>query len=240
MLCADGFGRMLVWLVCSSAATPCRRRACEGPPDDLLAESGRAVTRLEAPVLTVEADAGRVETRLVTGEIECPDCGGVLAPWGWARRRVLRAVDGVVRVRPRRARCMGCGGSHVLLPVFALVRRVDLAEVIGAALAWKASGAGARSIAARLGRPADTVRGWLRRFERRAEYVRVYFTRLLVDTGVDPVPPALAATSFAAAVSAIVGAWQAAVSRWPDVGKVSPWQAASAASRGRLLSPTWP
>jgi hypothetical protein len=68
----------------------------------------------------------------------------------------------------------------------------------------------------------------------------VYFTRLLVDTGVDPVPPALAATSFAAAVSAIVGACQAAVYRWPDVGKVSPWQAASAASRGRLLSATWP
>lgn len=216
------------------------RGACEGPPDDLLAESGRAVTRLEAPVLTVEADAARVETRLLAGEIECPDCGGVLAPWGWARRRVLRAVGGVLRVRPRRARCMGCGGSHVLLPVFALVRRVDLAEVIGAALVWKASGAGARSIAAWLGRPVDTVRGWLRRFERRAEYVRVYFTRLLVDTGVDPVPPALAATSFAAAVSAVVGAWRAAVSRWPDIGKVSPWLAVTAFSGGRLLSPTWP
>jgi hypothetical protein len=216
------------------------RRACEGPPDDLLAESGRAVTRLEAPVLTVEADTVRVETRLAAGEIECPDCGGVLAPWGWARRRVLRAADGVVRIRPRRARCMGCGGSHVLLPVFVLARRVDLAEVIGAALVAKASGAGARSIASRLGRPVDTVRGWLRRFERRAEHVRVYFTRLLVDTGVDPIPPALAATSFAAAVSAVIGAWQAAVSRWPDVGKVSPWHAAAAVSRGRLLSPTWP
>ena len=128
----------------------------------------------------------------------------------------------------------------MLLPVFVLVRRVDLADVIGAALVWKASGAGARSIAARLARPVDTVRGWLRRFERRAEHVRVYFTVLLVDTGVDPIPPALASTPFAQAVSAVIGAWRAAVSRWPDIGKVSPWQAASAASGGRLLSPVWP
>jgi hypothetical protein len=128
----------------------------------------------------------------------------------------------------------------VLLPVFVLVRRVDLADVIGAALVWKASGAGARSIAVRLGRPVDTVRGWLRRFEQRAEHVRVYFTVLLVETGIDPVPPAAAATPFAAAVSAVVGAYHAALSRWPDVGKVSPWQTAAATSRGRLLSPGWP
>ena len=83
------------------AATPCpMRRACEGPPDDLVAESGRAVQRMEAPVLTIEADAARVETRLSAGKVECPDCGGVLAPWGWARHRVLRDADGVVKVRP--------------------------------------------------------------------------------------------------------------------------------------------
>ncbi|WP_326579440.1 hypothetical protein OG250_18180 [Streptomyces sp. NBC_00487] len=41
-----------------------------------------------------------------------------------------------------------------------------------------------------LGRPVETVRGWLRRFEQQAEHVRVYFTMLLVDTGPDPVPPA--------------------------------------------------
>ncbi|GAB1331722.1 hypothetical protein ACE1SV_60610 [Streptomyces sennicomposti] len=191
-------------------------------------------------MLTVEADVARVETRLLAGEIECPDCGGVLAPWGWARCRVLRDAAEAVRLRPRRARCSGCGGSHVLLPVFVLVRRVDLVDVIGAALVWKASGAGARTIAVRLGRPADTVRGWLRRFEHRAEHVRVYFTVLLVETGIDPVPPAPAATPFAAAVAAVVGAWRSAVSRWPDVGEVSPWQTAAAASRGRLLSPSWP
>lgn len=111
-------------------------------------------------MLTVEADPARVDVRLMRGELVCPGCTGVLRPWGWARSRVLRdASGGPVVVRPRRARCAGCGMSHVLLPVFALVRRADLAEVIGAALAAKAAGAGARVIAERLGRPVETVRG---------------------------------------------------------------------------------
>lgn len=190
-------------------------------------------------MLTVGADVAEVESRLASGDIECPVCGGVLAPWGWARERVLRSGSGVVRLRPRRARCGGCGGSHVLLPVFALVRRVDLAEVIGAALVAKAAGAGARTIAARLGRPVDTVRGWLRRFAGRAEQIRAYFTVLLVDAGVDPVPPAARAVVFADAVSAVAGAWVAVSSRWPDVGEVSPWHLAAAVSHGRLLAPRW-
>jgi len=62
--------------------------------------------------------------------------------------------------------------SHVLLAVVALERRADLADVIGDALVAKASGVGARSIAAGLGRPVETVRGWLRRFDGRAEVDR--------------------------------------------------------------------
>jgi hypothetical protein len=128
----------------------------------------------------------------------------------------------------------------VLVPVFALARRVDLAEVIGAALMAKAAGAGARSIAAGCGRPVETVRGWLRRFASRAGLVRAFFTALLVQVGVDPVPPAQAASSVADAVAAVVGAWAAATSRWADVGEVSPWWLAAAASGGRLLAPGWP
>jgi hypothetical protein len=130
--------------------------------------------------------------------------------------------------------------SHVLLPVFALVRRADVVEVIGAALAAKAAGAGARVIASGLGRPVETVRGWLRVFSRRAELLRCWFTGLLVDVGVDPVPPAPAGSPFADAVAAVVGAVVAARSRWPEVGAVSPWQLAAAASSGRLLAPSWP
>ena len=191
-------------------------------------------------MLTVGANAAGVEGQLAGGELECPCCGGALARWGWARTRVLRGGRGPVRLRPRRARCAGCGGTHVLLPVFVLLRRVDLVEVIGAALAAKAAGAGARSIAAAWGRPADTVRGWLRRFGSRAGRVRLFFTRLLVDVGTDPVPPAPAPCVFADAVAAVAGAVAAAVSRWPGIGEVPPWWLAVAASGGRLLAPGWP
>jgi hypothetical protein len=130
--------------------------------------------------------------------------------------------------------------SHVLLPVFALLRRADLVEVIGAALSAKAGGAGARRIAAGLGRPVETVRGWLRSFARRAEALRLWFTVLLVDTGVDPVPPAAMSTVFADAVAAVLGAVATARSRWPRIGEVPAWWWASAASAGRLLAPSWP
>jgi hypothetical protein len=191
-------------------------------------------------VLTVGANGAVVEGGLAGGELECPCCGGPLAGWGWARVRVLRGPGGPVRLRPRRARCGGCGVTHVLLPVFALARRVDLAEVIGAALAAKAAGAGARAIAAAWGRPVDTVRGWLRRFGSRAGLVRAFFIGLLVATGVDPVPPAQAGSVFADAVAAIAGASVAAASRWPGISKVPSWWLACAASGGRLLAPGWP
>jgi hypothetical protein len=128
----------------------------------------------------------------------------------------------------------------VLLPVVALARRADLVEVIGAALAARAAGAGCRVIAAGLGRPVDTVRGWLRRFAARAAAVRVVFTVLLVDTGPDPVIPAATGLPVADAVAAIVGAVVAVAARWPVLGVVSPWLAASAATRGGLLAPSWP
>jgi hypothetical protein len=74
-------------------------------------------------VLTVEADAAAVEERLIDGRLSCPGCGAVLGPWGWARTRVLRGVIGEsVVLRPQRALCSGCGVSHVLLPVFVLLR----------------------------------------------------------------------------------------------------------------------
>jgi hypothetical protein len=128
----------------------------------------------------------------------------------------------------------------VLLPVGVLLRRADLAEVIGAALVARAAGAGCRAVAAVLGRPVDTVRGWLRRFAARADAVRVVFTVLLVDCGPDPVVPAVAGSVFADAVAAVVGAAVAVAARWPVLGVVSPWLAASAASGGRLLAPAWP
>ncbi len=61
----------------------------------------------------------------------------------------------------------------MLLPESMLARRADGVAVIGAALVAKSAGAGHRTIAAGNGRAASTVRGWLRRFGRRAEQLRV-------------------------------------------------------------------
>jgi hypothetical protein len=204
--------------------------------------SGRAAgLTLGGVVLTVNGDRGVVERQLAGGELACPSCGGVLGGWGHGAERPVRVLDGpVVRLRPRRSRCRSCGGTHVLLPAWCLLRRADAAEVIGAALAAAAGGGGFRKIARMLGRPAQTVRGWLRRFAARAEAVRVFFTVLLAGTAPDPVMPAGAGSVIASAVSAVAGAAAAAGQRWPLLGRVPVWTAASAASGGRLLAPGWP
>jgi Homeodomain-like domain len=192
-------------------------------------------------VLTVNGDGDAVERQLAGGELECPSCGGVLGGWGHAAERRVRVLGGDdVRLRPRRSRCRRCGGTHVLLPVQFLLRRADAGAVIGAALEAAAAGGGHRKIARLLGRPASTVRGWLRRFTGRAEAVRAFFTVLLARTAPDPVMPAGAAGLMAAAVSAVAGAAAAVAARWPRVGEVPVWSAASAASGGRLLAPGWP
>jgi hypothetical protein len=192
-------------------------------------------------VLTVNGDRDVVERQLAGGELACPRCGGVLGGWGNAAERRVRVLEGKdVRLRPRRSRCRRCGGTHVLLPVWCLLRRADAGAVIGAALEAAAAGDGHQKIAGLLGRAASTVRGWLRRFAARAEAVRVFFTRLLAATAPDPVMPAGAGSPVAAAVSAVAGAAAAVAARWPQLGEVPVWAAASAASGGRLLAPGWP
>jgi hypothetical protein len=127
----------------------------------------------------------------------------------------------------------------VLLPVDCLVRRADVAAVIGAGLALAAKGWGHRRIASRLGRPAATVRGWLRRFRERVEPVRTTFIALLV--GLDPlaVLPDPAGTALGDAVAAVVAAAVAVVARWgvPVCG-LSAWELAAAVTAGRLLAPS--
>jgi hypothetical protein len=192
-------------------------------------------------VLTVNGDRDEVERLLAGGELACPSCGGVLGGWGNGRLRRVRTAEGPDAVLvPRRSRCRGCGGTHVLLPAWCLLRRADAAAVIGAALEAAAGGGGHRRIAGLAGRPASTVRGWLRRFAGRAEAVRVFFTVLLARTSPDPVMPAGAAEPVAAAVAAVAGAAAAVAARWPRLGEVPVWTAASAASGGLLLAPGWP
>lgn len=187
---------------------------------------------MEAPVIMVGTDSVEVERWLAAGQLVCP-CGGGLARWGFARRRLVR---GVGMLRPRRARCDDCRVTHVLLSVACLWRRADAVEVIGAALRAKAAGAGHRPIAARLDRPVSTVRGWLRAFARNAETVRSGVTSVLaqLDRLHGPILPARSV--FADAVEAVGTVAAAARRRLGVVGAVSPWQLASAVTDGRLLA----
>jgi hypothetical protein len=190
-------------------------------------------------VLTVETDPVAVEERLASGLLGCPGCAGVLARWGRARGRQVRDSDGELWIRPRRARCTGCRATHVLLPVVLLVRRADTAAVIGAGLTAKATGAGHRLIAVLLGRPPETVRGWLRRFAGRVEPVRVVFTRWCRDLAPDPVLPGPAGSAWTDALAAIAAASAALGARF-GIGAVPVWQVAVAISAARLLAPDWP
>jgi hypothetical protein len=126
-----------------------------------------------------------------------------------------------------------------LLPVLMLARRADAAAVIGRALAAKAVGAGHRRIAAELGRPAETVRGWLRRFAGRVEAVRVVFTGWCRALAADPVLPGPAGSPWADAIAAVTAAAGALVARF-EAGEVPVWAVATAISNGRLLAPGWP
>lgn len=127
----------------------------------------------------------------------------------------------------------------MLLPVGVLVRRADTVVVIGAALVGAAAGWGHRRVAEWLGRPAATVRGWLRRFRTRAGPLREGFTALLCAVEADPVLPAAAGSEVADAVAAIAAAAAAVTRRWAVLTglTVSPWLVAAAVTSGRLLAP---
>jgi hypothetical protein len=186
-------------------------------------------------MLPVGADVVGVEKLLRAGGLACPDCAAAVGPWGFARSRWLRGTAGPVRLRPRRSRCSGCGATHVLLPLVALLRRADAVAVIGTALALKAAGLGHRRIAARLGRPAATVRGWLRRFAGRAEALRSLFTTLALVADADS-PPIEPAGAFADAVAAVGAAVAAMTRRWPVLLTVSAWEIAGVVTHGQLLT----
>jgi hypothetical protein len=138
-------------------------------------------------------------------------------------------------VQPRRARCVGCGRTHVLLPDGLLVRRRDEVAVVGAALDGHVAGDGHRRIAVRLGVPAATVRGWLRRFRSRATVIAAFFTwwALALAPGSDP--PALAGSLVGDAVEAVGMATRAVAVRF---GPGPVWVRAARLTGGGLLANT--
>jgi Domain of unknown function (DUF6431) len=184
-------------------------------------------------VLMVDADVAVVEARLMAGLLTGPCCGGRLGPWGFARARSVRGVDGeLVALRPRRARCRGCPRTHVLLPDVCLLGRQYVVMVIGAALLAKLGGLGHREIARRLAVPADTVRSWLRRFGARAEPIRAHFTRWAVT--LDPTSRLLGTGS---AVGDALGAIGMAAEAWSGrFGQRPLWRLVAGLSGGVLLA----
>jgi len=224
--------------------------------------------------MTVGVDAAAVETALRGGALRCPapGCGVGLRPWGWARRRWVRglnALDGRDGrggvLRPRRGRCPGCGRTQVLLPASVLLRRADAVAVIGVALLGKATGRGHRDLAAELGRPVSTVRGWLRRLARVGRRVLAVLAATAAELGAEFVAPAPAGAggeidaatgpdtgpdigpNAAAAVDAdpvaavveMLGALARAVGRRLG-GSCPPWRLAAVVTGGRLLAPAGP
>ena len=192
--------------------------------------------------MTVEADLVGVESRLTAGHVGCPDCPGVLRPWGWARPRGVHGIGGVV-LRPRRGRCGVCLVTHVLLPVTVLLRRAYAVDVIGAALLARTAGQGHRWIGAALTVPAATVRGWLRVMAGRLDAARVQLLQVAVRAGVDVRVPEALGCPWRDLLAALGVATAAVTGRFGPVGVLGPvtaWQVAAACSAGRLLAPGWP
>lgn len=184
----------------------------------------------------VEADLASVEARLGAGEIVCVDCGGELRPWGWARWRTLRDHGRAVRLQPRRSRCRSCLVSHVLLPTLVLLRRADLAGVIGEALlASYRGGKKRREVAAEAGVSVATVRGWRRRFAERATEIRTHFSTLAHrwDPELGPIQDQGSAVLDALEVIGV-----AAAAGVRHFGPQPLWSLVAGASGGRLLSNT--
>lgn len=197
-------------------------------------------------MLTVSHDLVAVESRLFQGLLSCPGCSGRLRPWGWARTRRIRHGAGgdqhLVRHHPRRGRCTGCGATHVLLQVSLAARRADTAEVITVAIEAKTfRGEGHRVIAARLGRPASTVRGWLRSFTAAAGQISELFASLAVRDAPDAalIWPKPAGSATGDALSALAAYGQALARRFDTVATVTWVEAGLAVCGGRLFCASW-
>ena len=183
-------------------------------------------------MLMVNGDSSVVEADLIGGRLTGRCCGGVLAPWAHASGRTIRGFDGETMLRPRRGRCRGCGVTHVLLPDGCLLRRRDSVDVIGSALVQHAAGAGHRLVAARLGLPASTVRGWLRRFARMGAEIAGFFVRWFLVLAPASDPPTPTGTPIGDVVEAVGLAARAAIRRF---GPAGPWHIAARLTGGGLL-----
>jgi hypothetical protein len=213
----------------------------DGPPLVLGSDrEGRREVLGVAPVPTVCQVEAVVDGELRSGRLRClwGSCRGVLAPWWWGvERRLVVAGGATVVVRPRRSRCRSCGVTRVLLPDSMLRRRQYHVDVVGAALVAAADGRAWTKIAAELGVPFETVRGWLRRFSGRAELVRAWLSGLLTRLVADPRVPAGRVGPVADALVVLAALVDQLPARWPLVSTLTRWQLIARLSRCDLLAP---
>ena len=164
---------------------------------------------------------------------DCPSCSSPVVFWSgyW---RYVRWQRQERKIFIPRVRCRVCGVSHALLPAFALARRLDAAEPVGAVIGQVASGAcGVRPAAAAAGVPHTTARGWVRRFAARAGELAVSFSALAVELGGEvarPLPDSLRPAVVA------IGAGFAAAAGLPGWAALGRWRFASAVTGGSLLA----
>lgn len=150
----------------------------------------------------------------------CPSCGGELAGAWRGYERSLRLGERVVRLRIARARCASCRRTHALLPSFCVPGRLDGAASVTAAVAQAARGQGHRPIAGRLGLPATTVRGWLRRLRSGALAHAARLERVARGWGAPSARPPPATTPLGALWRALGAARRAARHRLGPAGQL--------------------
>jgi len=177
------------------------------------------------------AAAGR---DVVVGVPSCPDCASSMGRRSgyW---RFVRDAETCIKVFVARARCAACQRTHALLPAFLLCNRLDTTEVIGGVVeAVTAGRCGVRPVAAALGVPHTTARGWVRAFTANAGRLAAGFAALAVELGGEV---ALVGTDLrAGALAAIRASWDA-VSTLPGWLPLGRWRLVSAVSGASVLAP---
>jgi len=196
----------------------------------------------EYPVVIIVRDEELAQQALAEGSLSCPHCGcgGSVYRDGYARMRRVRTRAGAEReLRPQRVACRRCGRTNVLLPAWCVPGRCDDAETIGTALLAASQGQGHRTIAARLGRPATTVRGWLRAARSHAEVLRVQAYALQGRVESQPEERLLPAGSPLGDALAALAATAASAKRVFGVDRYGTtlWEYIVLISGGRLLRP---
>ena len=181
------------------------------------------------PVDAYVAAGGRLEFP----RPDCPSCAGPVVFWS-GYRRYVRAAGRCQKIFVPRVRCGRCRVTHVLLPAFVLVRRLDAVEVVGGVVEEVARGlGGVRPAAARAGVPYTTARGWVRRFGARGRDLGVAFAALAVELGGEAVRPAPGAGRFAVEAAGAAFDAASALPGWLGLGR---WRFACAVSGGALIA----